>query len=183
MKNDNLERAELLKKVKSLEDRIEKRDSDIDWLIQYYESRLIEADKVAVHWKNKYDSLQSTLKEADKTAVHWRNKCDSVIRKCYKWLLLSKEWKEYRESYFWWNEKKCALCGSEKDITIHHPKYKKGLLPWEYATSEVVPLCKKCHYKVHKDKNHPLHEQYEAGTPLPSPIVVSPLVRFAKKSE
>lgn len=139
------------KTIERLQRTLEKRDTDVEWVIEYYENR---------------------LKEADKIAVYWRDKCDSIIRRCYKWLTQCREWKDYKDGYFSFHDKKCALCGSEEGVSIHHPKYEKGLLPWEYISSEVVPLCKKCHYKVHRDKNHPLHEKYEDGKPLPEPVTV-----------
>ena len=91
-----------LKTIDRLQRTIEKRDYDLDWVVQYYEDK---------------------LKEADDVAVFWRDKCDSVIRKAYKKSLLnSNEWRQKRQDVFILKGERCAICG-EKANQIHNIKY------------------------------------------------------------
>ena len=57
-------------------------------------------------------------------------------------------------------EKQCVECGSTKNIQVHHFIYRKGHHLWEYNVNELIPLCKKCHQKIHDDKTHRFHEKY-----------------------
>lgn len=74
--------------------------------------------------------------------------------------LKSKQWKQKREEVFDRYGKQCVECGRKRGIQVHHLVYRKGRHLWEYNTDELIPLCKKCHQKVHEDKNHRFHEKY-----------------------
>lgn len=74
--------------------------------------------------------------------------------------LSSVQWKEKREEVFDKYGKQCVECGSRKNIEVHHLVYRNGKHLWEYSTDELVPLCRECHCKVHKNKNHIYHEKY-----------------------
>lgn len=67
----------------------------------------------------------------------------------YKTYLKSDEWKRIRRkalerSYY----KKCFTCGSPNNIQLHHRSYKWIGTP--FAMRGLVPLCGKCHQKVHR---------------------------------
>lgn len=70
------------------------------------------------------------------------------------------KWKEKREEVFERYGKQCVECGSTKNIQVHHLIYRKGHHLWEYNVNELIPLCKKCHQKIHDDKTHRFHEKY-----------------------
>lgn len=74
--------------------------------------------------------------------------------------LSSPKWKEKREEVFERYGKQCVECGSTKNIQVHHLIYRKGHHLWEYNVNELIPLCKKCHQKIHDDKTHRFHEKY-----------------------
>ena len=74
--------------------------------------------------------------------------------------LASPKWKEKREEVFERYGKQCVECGSTKNIQVHHLIYRKGHHLWEYNVDELIPLCKKCHQKIHDDKTHRFHEKY-----------------------
>ena len=74
--------------------------------------------------------------------------------------LASPKWKEKREEVFERYGKQCVECGSTKNIQVHHLIYRKGHHLWEYNVNELIPLCKKCHQKIHDDKTHRFHEKY-----------------------
>lgn len=74
--------------------------------------------------------------------------------------LASPKWKKKREEVFERYGKQCVECGSTKNIQVHHLIYRKGHHLWEYNVDELIPLCKKCHQKIHDDKTHRFHEKY-----------------------
>lgn len=72
----------------------------------------------------------------------------------------SPKWKKKREEVFERYGKQCVECGSTKNIQVHHLIYRKGHHLLEYNVNELIPLCKKCHQKIHDDKTHRFHEKY-----------------------
>lgn len=88
------------------------------------------------------------------------NKNVSDEKKQHAKELASPKWKEKREEVFERYGKQCVECGSTKNIQVHHLIYRKGHHLWEYNVNELIPLCKKCHQKIHDDKTHRFHEKY-----------------------
>jgi len=40
----------------------------------------------------------------------------------------------------------CSECGSvERTLHIHHPFYRKGVEPWDYADWDLICVCEDCH--------------------------------------
>lgn len=74
--------------------------------------------------------------------------------------LASPKWKKKREEVFERYGKQCVECGSTKNIQVHHLIYRKGHHLWDYSVDELLPVCKKCHQKIHDDKTHRFHEKY-----------------------
>lgn len=57
-----------------------------------------------------------------------------------------KLWEETRKEVFQIYGKKCILCGSEECIEVHHFDQTRSQNPArKYDTTNLVPLCKKCH--------------------------------------
>lgn len=47
----------------------------------------------------------------------------------------------------------CENCGDkETTLNVHHKRYVKGRLIWEYVVSELAVLCEPCHETEHGDK-------------------------------
>ena len=45
---------------------------------------------------------------------------------------------------------KCELCGNgERELNIHHKRYRAGAKPWEYELPELLCICHDCHQKLH----------------------------------
>jgi hypothetical protein len=47
---------------------------------------------------------------------------------------------------------RCTQCGRGRDkvtLQVHHLHYVDGLLPWQYASTDCVTLCKGCHAREH----------------------------------
>lgn len=56
----------------------------------------------------------------------------------------------------------CQGCG-ETEITlhVHHKRYVKGRMAWEYETDELQALCKDCHAKEHKTEAAMVEVQHQ----------------------
>lgn len=70
-------------------------------------------------------------------------------RMSYEEQLKDKRWLKKRKEVL---DKKgyiCSNCGSKFGLEIHHLKYKKDKMAWEYPMSNFVVLCRKCHKKMH----------------------------------
>lgn len=47
----------------------------------------------------------------------------------------------------------CQNCGDgESQLQVHHVRYKKGSLIWDYEPTELSVLCEKCHDDAHRSK-------------------------------
>lgn len=65
----------------------------------------------------------------------------------------------------------CANCGDkEKMLHVHHKKYVKGRMAWEYSDDELEVLCKDCHADEHENKA--LLDRLLAGTNVSLPSVI-----------
>lgn len=67
----------------------------------------------------------------------------------YEEQLNDDRWKARREQIIekYWGY--CVMCGTSKNIHVHHKKYIKGLMAWEYPDHLLIPLCKDCHALEH----------------------------------
>ena len=64
-------------------------------------------------------------------------------------------WKEKRSSVLMERGSKCEKCGDTNHLQVHHKKYIKDRLAWEYENDLLECLCGSCHMKEHnisKDK-------------------------------
>ena len=62
----------------------------------------------------------------------------------------SEEWKEKREDRIILDGYKCRMCGSAKNLVVHHITYENA--PNE-DMFDLVTLCKACHNELHKYDN------------------------------
>lgn len=65
--------------------------------------------------------------------------------------LKTKEWKYYR-LYVWLAKKhNCELCGERLyKFHVHHKKYYKDIMAWQYDLKDVMLLCGLHHFKIHR---------------------------------
>jgi hypothetical protein len=48
----------------------------------------------------------------------------------------------------------CEKCGdNESTLNVHHKRYVKGRLAWEYGEGELSCLCEKCHTREHASRD------------------------------
>lgn len=173
------------RKIEELENRLSDSEADytetvqdsfiIDGLkeenenLKGYNSYLLDRFNEVCKLKNKLNSKLSILLNAfneikeDDVVVKdddTPKKKVSDEKKQHVKELASPKWKKKREEVFERYGKQCVECGSTKNIQVHHLIYRKGHHLWEYNVDELIPLCKKCHQKIHDDKTHRFHEKY-----------------------
>jgi hypothetical protein len=60
------------------------------------------------------------------------------------------EWLAFRESVLDQRGAKCEYCEDDRDLCVHHLRYRYGAEPWEYSiTHDVIVLCRECHWLCH----------------------------------
>lgn len=166
------------RKIEELENRL--LDSEADYAETVQDSFII--DKL----KEENENLSAELEHYKKVALFFNRKSDKLSEKLQILLnafneikeddapkkkvsdekkqhakeLASPKWKKKREEVFERYGKQCVECGSTKNVQVHHLIYRKGHHLWEYDVDELIPVCKKCHQKIHDDKTHRFHEKY-----------------------
>lgn len=157
-----LERNELAKRCKELHKEIIDNLFKINYELKY-KSKVKEVEELKKENEslksklnvlfNAFDSVKETKKETvQDTDSIWKQRHDEELK--------SPLWKKKREEVFERYGKQCVECGKTNNLQVHHLVYRKNRHLWEYKVDEMIPLCKKCHEKVHKDKNHKFHEKY-----------------------
>ena len=71
----------------------------------------------------------------------------------YKEQLLHPNWQRKRLEVMEDAEFKCESCGTaEVTLNVHHRRYAKGRMVWEYERRELACLCKDCHLQEHQQR-------------------------------
>lgn len=66
--------------------------------------------------------------------------------KSYADLLKDPRWQKKRLKIFQRDDFTCQMCKSkENTLAVHHKKYIKGKLPWEYDGKDLITFCEDCH--------------------------------------
>jgi len=74
--------------------------------------------------------------------------------KPYSELLKDPRWQKVRLRKLESAEWKCERCyDSETMLSVHHKRYLKGRMPWEYDEQELAVLCQPCHEVEHEQKS------------------------------
>jgi 5-methylcytosine-specific restriction endonuclease McrA len=76
--------------------------------------------------------------------------------------LLDERWITKREEIKRRDFGMCQNCMSVRNLNVHHKKYIKGLMAWEYPDWFLVTLCQRCHEKEHKHTEIPVLEELPA---------------------
>jgi 5-methylcytosine-specific restriction endonuclease McrA len=69
----------------------------------------------------------------------------------YKKQLKMKEWELFRLYVIISKGIKCELCDYNhlRYLQVHHKRYKKGLMAWQYELEDMMVVCKTHHKKIH----------------------------------
>lgn len=82
------------------------------------------------------------------------------IRLSYTEQLKSLLWKDKRNSIVEQRGNKCERCQSTTNLQVHHIKYLKDKLAWEYEDSLLECLCGSCHMKEHEVVKKPDEDSF-----------------------
>lgn len=69
--------------------------------------------------------------------------------KTYKFLNRPKKKLENKEPLIFDGVDDFVKCGSTSNLQIHHLRYIKGKMAWEYKDKDLIVLCETCHEKIH----------------------------------
>jgi len=78
--------------------------------------------------------------------AHWKIP-NKIKWQSYDHYLQSDEWKKLKETVLVRDNYKCAICGTSKNLNIHHITYERL---YNENSIDLVTLCKYHHSKLHK---------------------------------
>ncbi len=113
--------------------------------------KLKKSDFSASTWKEYKDWLKSQLKEekikkkAQKPSKKKPCKTSKPKKLSYTDQLKDERWLEKRKEVLNTKGYVCCQCGSKYNLQIHHLRYEKGKMAWEYPMGDLIVLCEKCH--------------------------------------
>lgn len=98
----------------------------------------------------------------------------------YKTFIESKEWQETRTRIFKRDKYKCQICGSCKNLQVHHITYENL---GQEKDADLVTLCEKCHIEdIHKDKSKPNNNNHNISSQLDE-VIENYLNLFANEKQ
>lgn len=109
---------------------------------------------------NKEPQKAKTPKSKSKTQQKQIKKKKEKKEDTYEDMIKDERWKNKRIEVLEAKGYICLCCGEREGLEVHHTYYKFGKKPWEYPTEDLVVLCRKCHNKVHSDKNNDLYPKF-----------------------
>jgi 5-methylcytosine-specific restriction endonuclease McrA len=71
------------------------------------------------------------------------------MAKTYSELLKEPEWQFVRGRILERDGWKCRNCRAVHNLQVHHKKYEKGIMPWDYPYENLITLCDRCHKDAH----------------------------------
>lgn len=87
-------------------------------------------------YKQRYDRNDSSYPKHEHSIQY-----DSYIK--------SPEWQQKREVRFWIDRNTCQMCGTDRNLEVHHLcSYRK--LGSEDVYHDLVTVCHDCHQKIHR---------------------------------
>lgn len=89
----------------------------------------------------------------------------------YKEQLLDPKWREKRLEIINRDGGMCFKCCSKFNLEVHHTRYIKNLMAWEYPEKLLVTLCNGCHGLEHDLLN---------GRPIPLIPCVGDIIKKIK---
>lgn len=109
-------------------------------------------------WKTEDNGLGFNVIECD----HYRSFRDDpeVSAEIYRAWINSDDWKKIRKKKLIEEALQCEICGSAKNLAVHHITY-EHLLEEDNHMDDLIVLCKNCHEKAHE---HDIREKKERAT-------------------
>lgn len=73
------------------------------------------------------------------------------MKKKYTHLLKDPKWQKMRLKIFERDNWQCKWCNDKNNtLHVHHLRYERGKMPWEYELKDLITLCECCHEKESK---------------------------------
>lgn len=71
----------------------------------------------------------------------------------YKEQLLHPNWQRKRLEILARDDFTCCTCGAtEKTLHVHHLRYVRGRMAWDYDNDDLTTCCEDCHAQAHRDR-------------------------------
>lgn len=96
--------------------------------------------------------------------------------------LLDERWAKKRRKIMKRDGWMCTVCGSKKDLVVHHTFYRDGLKAWEYPDDSLLTLCQLCHHKYHAEHELTI-SQPKKKTKGSTPRKRKPQIKIEKKKK
>lgn len=102
-------------------------------------------------------SLPDSYRKDSPSLEGWRSAVSPGVREIpmskYSELLKDPRWQKMRLKKLEAAEWRCQLCwDDEAMLSVHHKRYVKARMPWDYPEHELVVLCQPCHEAEHEQK-------------------------------
>lgn len=85
----------------------------------------------------------------------------------YEDLLKDPRWQKRRLEIMQRDNFTCQHCGNGLNdgisLNVHHIRYRRNLMPWEYDDTDLTTLCEKCHKEEHSAKTKANRNLYKVG--------------------
>lgn len=85
----------------------------------------------------------------------------------YEDLLKDPRWQKRRLEVMQRDNFTCQHCGNGLNdgvpLNVHHIRYRRNLMPWEYDDAELTTLCEKCHKEEHSVETKTTSNLYKVG--------------------
>jgi 5-methylcytosine-specific restriction endonuclease McrA len=96
--------------------------------------------------------------------------------------LLDERWIQKRRKIMKRDGWMCTVCGTKKDLVVHHTFYRQGMKPWEYPNDSLLTLCQPCHHKYHTEHELTIsHPKKKNKGPVPKKR--KPQIKIEKKKK
>lgn len=85
----------------------------------------------------------------------------------YEDLLKDPRWQKRRLEIMQRDNFTCQHCGNGLNdgvpLNVHHIRYRRNLMPWEYGDADLTTLCEKCHKEEHSVETKITSNLYKVG--------------------
>lgn len=79
----------------------------------------------------------------------------------YEEQLKDSRWLWKRDQIIERDWKICQVCMSGKNLQVHHKRYIKGRMAWDYPDWYLITLCENCHKVAHSNGEIPVDESID----------------------
>ena len=102
------------------------------------------ANRIIHHFHGKPMFRYQDRTMTDEESVFYPMVCHLPTKDQYQEYLKTDHWQAIRKERLKIDSYKCACCGTEKNVQVHHTDYSKGWFH-EDPHNDLITLCKKCH--------------------------------------